>query len=400
MDHCLAHKYPSSLSLLQSSLPPKLNPSRVSPFNFAGNITRRINFGGRTRSPYRRGFLVLAASGTGSECGEYRGLYTPVQPTTPAGRLLGTVLLNDPDYFPQVVQKQLEQLAVDRYEALLRMNLSSASHEACLHRRIAELKEHECQAAIEDAMYVVICSKFYEIRVHLVPQLSKCMYNGRLEIQPSKDWELESIHSFEVLEMIREHLTTFVGWRANSSVTDKWAVTQISRLQLCQVYTASVLYGYFLKAASLRHTLEKNLLHMNFDLGLNVGSHFPVADMWALGSKAAMFGRVLSTRSTSVSEVSSNQANKGDKLRCYVMGFDPESLQMCAKPKSKEAANLIERQSFALFGDEETGLLETNEVISTSFASLKRYVLEAIAFGSYLWDAEEYISTICELEDN
>ncbi|KAL3517845.1 hypothetical protein ACH5RR_020434 [Cinchona calisaya] len=388
MDYCLTYKNPFSSPLLQSSLPPPtVKPFHNIPFSFAEKNCRRHR---------RSGFLVLASD----KCGEYRGLNTPVQPRTPAGRLLSTVLLNDPEYFPQVVHKQLEQLMVDRFEALARMNLSSASDAAILHRRIAELREHECQAAVEDVMYMLICSKFYDIRVHLVPQLSKCMYNGRLEILPSKDWELESIHSFEVLEMIREHLNTFIGWRANSSVTDKWAVTQIPRLELCQVYAASVLYGYFLKSASLRHTLEKNLFHVNSDLGRNAGSHFPISDLWTLGSRAATFGRVLSTRSTSLSEVSSNQAKKLEGLRCYVMGFDLETLQMCAKPKSKEASNLIEKQSAALFGDQKTGLLQTNDVISTSFASLKRYVLEAIAFGSYLWDAEEYINNVYELEDN
>lgn len=78
--------------------------------------------------------MLAATNSTDSECGEYRGLNTPVQPMTPAGRLLSSVLLNDPEYFPQVVQKQLEQLVVDRYEALARMNLSSASDESCLHR--------------------------------------------------------------------------------------------------------------------------------------------------------------------------------------------------------------------------------------------------------------------------
>ncbi|KAL3531069.1 hypothetical protein ACH5RR_010391 [Cinchona calisaya] len=389
MDYCLSYKNPLSSSLLQSSLPSKVKAFNNLPFNFSGRTNRK---------PF---FLVLASnSSNSSECGEYRGLNAPLQPRSAAGRLLSSVLLNDPEYFPQVVKKQLEQLVVDRCESLARMNLSSKSVEACLHRRIAELKEHECRAAVEDVMYMLICSKFYEIRVHLVPQLSKCMYNGRLEIMPSKDWELESIHSFEVLEMIREHLTTSVSWRANSNVTDKWAVTQIPRLQLCQVYTASVLFGYFLKSASLRHTLEQNLSQNNFDLCLNMGSHFPVSEMWTLGSRGAVFGHVMSMRSTSLSEVSCNRAKKHEKLRCYVMGFDPESFQICAKPKSKEAANLIERQSSALFGDVKTGVPETNEEISTSFASLKRFVLEAIAFGSFLWDAEECVRTVYELEDN
>lgn len=82
------------------------------------------------------------------------------------------------------------------------------------------------------------------------------------------------------------------------------------------------------------------------------------------------------------------------------MGFDPETLQMCAKPKSKEALDLIERHCCALFGDENTGLLETDNSISTSFASLKRFVLEAVAYGSFLWDAEECVNAVYKLEEN
>ena len=107
------------------------------------------------------------------------------------------------------------------------------------------MKEHDCQAAVEDVMYMLILYKFSEIRVPLVPKLSRCIYNGRLEIWPSKDWDLESIHSIEVLEMVREHVSTVIGLRVNSSVTDNWATTEIQRVQLGRIYAASILYGYF-----------------------------------------------------------------------------------------------------------------------------------------------------------
>jgi hypothetical protein len=78
-------------------------------------------------------------------------------------------------------------------------------------------------------MFMLIFYKFSEIKVPLVPRLSSlsgCIYNGRLEIWPSKDWELESIHSLEISKMIKEHVT---GLRADSSVTDNWATTKITR---------------------------------------------------------------------------------------------------------------------------------------------------------------------------
>ncbi|CAA2989997.1 Hypothetical predicted protein [Olea europaea subsp. europaea] len=267
-------------------------------------------------------------------------------------------------------------------------------------RRIAELKKHECQTAVEDVMYMLIFYKFTDIGVHLIPRLSKCIYNGRLEIYPSKDWELESIHNFDVLEMVKEHITAVVGKKANSNVTDSWARTEILRLRLCRLYAASIFYGYFLKSALLRYHLERDLDLTNLDFGTDAYCQFPLSEMLSLGSNYIAFGRISSPRSTSIGQVSCSLCKKYEKLMCYVMGFDPETLQMCMKPKSKEAVNLIERHSFALFGDENTGLLETNDLISTSYASLKRFVLEAVAFGSFLWDAEESVNAVYKLEEN
>ncbi|XAR58760.1 hypothetical protein NMG60_11014290 [Bertholletia excelsa] len=324
----------------------------------------------------RRAFIAIVGSAGASNC-EFSSLNTPLEPKSPAGKFLTGVFQNDVECFHVAVGEQLERLVADREEAVARKKLSLGSDEACLNRRIAELKELECQMAIEDIMYMLILYKFNAIRVHLVPRLCRCVYNNRLEIWPSRDWELESIHSLEVLELIREHLTTVVGWRADSNVTDNWAPTEIPKLRLCQVYAASVLYGYFLKSASLRHHLE-----------LSLSETFSLPELWSCGLKnnSTAFDRIKTTQSASV--------------RCYVMGLDPETLQMCAKPKTKEAVSLIERHSCALFENEKTGLVETDGVILTSLSSLKRMVLEAVAFGSFLWEAEEYVGAVYKLREN
>lgn len=262
-------------------------------------------------------------------------------------------------------------------------------------RRVAQLKEHECQIAIEDVMFMLVFYKFSEIKVPLVPRLSRCIYNGRLEIWPSKDWELESYHSLEILEMVKEHVTTVTGLRADSSVTDNWATTKITRLMLGRVYVASILYGYFLKSASLRHRLEQSLASVNQDLRLGHKPSLQFQELCPYGLTSLLFGRI-----SSMQCVSTNQEVKHGSLKCYVMGFDPETLQRCAKLRSKEAVSLIENHSHALFGDEKTGLVETDEVILTSFSSLKRLVLEAVAFGTFLWDTEEYIDTVYKLKEN
>lgn len=264
-------------------------------------------------------------------------------------------------------------------------------------RRIAEFRHHECQDSVEDIMYMLVFDKFSEMRVNLVPKLSKCAYHGRLEIWPSKDWELESIHSAEVLKMVREHLTSVLGCSANSNVTESWAMTKVQRLRLCEMYIASILYGYFLKTASLRYQLEQALNLSNGNYGLSPQGQHPISEMFTAGANYIAYGQVSSPRSAPESVVSYTLKNTPTSLRFYMMGLDQESIQMCAKPKSKEAVNLLERHSSALFGDR---VLEKDDVLTTSFASMKRFLLEAVAFGSFLWNAEKFVSDVYMLEDN
>ncbi|ESQ32448.1 hypothetical protein EUTSA_v10004513mg [Eutrema salsugineum] len=299
----------------------------------------------RRKVRYDSMVVVAAAAGAGAS------VDAPFAPLSAQGRFLSCVLLKKRQLFHFAVADLLKQLADDKESALSRMFLSSGSVEASLHRRIAQLKESNCQTAVEDIMYMLILYKFSEIRVPLVPKLPTCIYNKRLEIWPSKDWELESIHSYDVLELIKEHSNAVISLRANSTLTDNLATAEIDTHQLSKVYTASILYGYFLKSASLRYQLECSL--------------------------------------------SENHGSLTKQLRHYISGFDPKILQRCAKPRSREAKNLIEKQSLALFGPE-----ENKESIVTSFSSLKRLLLEAVAFGTFLWDTEEYVDGAFKLKEN
>ena len=238
-------------------------------------------------------------------------------------------------------------------------------------RRIANLKERYCKTAVQDIMYMLIFYKYSEIRVPLAPKLSRCIYNGRLEIWPTKDWELESIHTCDALELIKEHVSAVIGLRVNACVTDNWATTQIQKLHLRNVYDASILYGYFLKSASLRHQLECSLSDLH-------GSGY---------LKGPVFGSSFTTGTLPISAK--------EQLRHYITGFDAETLRRCARPRTEEARNLIEKQSLALFGAE-----EIDETIVTSYSSLKRLVLEAVAFGTFLWDTELYVEGTYKLKEN
>ncbi|KAG2261168.1 hypothetical protein Bca4012_014068 [Brassica carinata] len=312
---------------------------------------RRMNGGVCALLPWRRkvrydSMVVAASAGAGAS------LDAPLVPRSAQGKFLSCVLTKKRPLFHFAVADLLKQLAEDKEAALSRMFLSSGSDEASLHRRIAQLKESNCQTAIEDIMYMLILYKFSEIRVPLVPKLSSCVYNGRLEVWPSKDWELESIHSCDVLELIKEHSNAVISLRVDSTLTDDLETTEIDKHHLSRVYTASILYGYFLKSASLRHQLECSL----------------------------------------------SEGIITKQLRHYISGFDPKILQRCAKPRSREAKNLIEKQTLALFGPEEGK--DEGSIVVASFSSLKRLLLEAVAFGTFLWDTEEYVDGAFKLKEN
>ncbi|XP_027773258.1 UV-B-induced protein At3g17800, chloroplastic-like [Solanum pennellii] len=309
----------------------------------------------------------------------FNGLTAPLVPTTETGRLLSVFMQNDKALFNGFVDKELERLDCMKNDALLRSVFSVGTDEAILHRRISEKIKLECRNTVEDIMYMFIVNKFSQIGVHMVPKLSNCICNGRLEIFPRRDYELKSIHSVEVLEMVKE-----IGWEdmSKSNVKDSWGLTQVQKDQIRHVYGASILYGYFFKSTSLRYHLEQSFVKTYSNIS------FPRS--WLLKQKGVPLS---DTESTSVDPVSLNEGKKYDNFRSYVTNLDDEIMIMCSKPKFKEAKSLIEKHCSALFGN------ESSEEVSTSFASLKRFVLEALAFGTFLWDAEDHVRKFYQLEE-
>ncbi|KAF5734591.1 hypothetical protein HS088_TW15G00083 [Tripterygium wilfordii] len=91
---------------------------------------------------------------------------------------------------------------------------------------------------------------------------------------------------------------------------------------------------------------------------------------------------------------------KASRLRSYVMSFDGETLQRYATIRSRETVSIIEKHTEALFGRPEIvitsqGTVDSSkdEHIKISFGGLKRLLLEAVTFGSFLWDIESYVDT-------
>ncbi|KAJ4968950.1 hypothetical protein NE237_015651 [Protea cynaroides] len=411
-----ANPYTRGIPILKAS-GDSMIVSKYSSCDFSCNLSfdsqRRIKLCDNRRFGKRIGYndkrlnqtvLIVAASAESSHCENRIAVTWPLQPRSSAGEILSDVLQDEWDLFDFTVASQLNKLVADRDGAIARKQHSEGSAESSLHRRIAEIKERECQIAVEDVMYMQIVHKFTEIKVPMVPRISKCINNGRLELGWPKDKELKTIYSIEVRDMVEEHVTILLGWRGRPNVAENWinyTTTQMKRVQLGQVYIASIMFGYFLKSACLRLNMDKCLKLSNHKHPKEGrGNHNPIAKSQNQRLKNPdTFSHSTDTWARSSRQLTGMiDSRKHEKLRYYIMGFDPETFQKCARQKSQEAVNLIDKHSSALFGYEMGK--DYYEAIDVSYYSLERLVLEAVAFGSFLWDVEEYVDSIYRLKEN
>lgn len=219
---------------------------------------------------------------------------------------------------------------------------------------------------------------------------------GRVDFWPNQEQKLESVHSSEAFEMIASHISLVLGDRVVGPLE---TVVQMSRLKLGKLYAASIMYGYFLRRVDERFQLERTMktLPKDFNEGRPRSEDpGPMNRLWDPDSLITIspddsgdFGGLLD-----------DGEGNSNKLRSYVMYLDPETLQRYATIRSKEAISLIEKQTQALFGRPDIKILEdgsldtsNDEVVSLSFSGLTMLVLEAVAFGSFLWDVENYVES-------
>ncbi|EOA30692.1 hypothetical protein CARUB_v10013829mg [Capsella rubella] len=348
-----------------------------------------------TTAKTRRSFVVRAsASSDAASSGSPPKPIAPLQLESPAGQFLSQILVTHPHLVPAAVEQQLEQLQTDRDSEGQNKDASSVpGTDIVLYRRIAEVKENERKRTLEEILYALVVQKFMEANVSLVPSVTPSSDpSGRVDTWPTKVEKLEQLHSPEMYEMIHNHLALILG----SRIGDLASVARISKLRVGQVYAASVMYGYFLKRVDQRFQLEKTMKILPGGLDESnasvdqtegpktyqaVSSH-PEVGSFAGGVSAKGFG----------SEI------KPSRLRSYVMSFDAETLQKYATIRSREAVKIIEKHTEALFGKPEIVLTpegtvdsSKDEQINISFGGMKRLVLEAVTFGSFLWDVESHV---------
>lgn len=357
---------------------------------------RRVAYGSR------RCMGVRASLSSSSDSSRSIASIAPLQLESPVGQFLSQILISHPHLVPAAVEQQLEQLQTDRDAEKQKEEPSATSTDLVLYRKIAEVKANERRKALEEILYALVVQKFMDANVSLIPTIgpSSTESSGQVDTWPSQDEKLEQLHSPEAYEMIQNHLTLILGNR----VGDSTAVAQISKLRVGQVYAASVMYGYFLKRVDQRFQLEKTMKI------LPNGVDERESDIHkAVGQDVKPGGRGLSYQALSshpeaisggISPGGFGHGLKASRLRNYVMSFDGETLQRYATIRSKEAVSIIEKHTEALFGRPEIvitpqGTIDTSkdELVTISLGGLKRLALEAVTFGSFLWDVESYVDS-------
>lgn len=338
--------------------------------------------------------LVVRASSSSS--GDLAPV-APVQFDSPVGQLLAQILQSHPHLLPAAIDQQLENLQAER-DAQREETQPSSQQDLLLYKRIAEVKEKERQKILEEIMYCLVVEKFVDKEISMIPKVSATSDpTSRVDFWPNQELKLESVHSPEAFEMIQSHLSIVLGERFVGPLD---SIVQISKIKLGKLYAASIMYGYFLKRVDQRFQLERsmNTLPKGFEQEqIKFEDPKPGIRLWDPDSLI----RILPDDGDGGDPTSSDEG-KGYRLRSYVMYLDAETLQRYATIRSKEAISLIEKQTQALFGRPDIristdGSLDTSndEVIAITFSGLTMLVLEAVAFGSFLWDAESYVESKC-----
>ncbi|XP_020218329.1 UV-B-induced protein At3g17800, chloroplastic [Cajanus cajan] len=320
--------------------------------------------------------------------------FAPLQFESPVGQLLEQISNTHPHLLPAAIDQQLENLQTAKDAN----TESSTSSPDSLYRRIAEVKEKEKRTTLEEILYCSVVHKFLENNISMIPKISATSDpTGRVDLWPNQELKLEAVHSPEAFEMIQSHLSLVLGDRL---VGPLQTIVQISKIKLGKFYAASIMYGYFLKRVDERFQLERSMgtLPKDFGKAKSFDEPSPGIKLWDPDSLITV--QDYDDDSYNDSDYMNNDEGKSFKLRAYVMQLDGETLQRLATVRSKEAISLIEKQTQALFGRpdirvSDDGSIETSsdELFSLTFSGLTMLVLEAVAFGSFLWDKENYVES-------
>lgn len=389
----------------------------------------------------------------------------PVKMRTPLGEMMEYYLKMEPHLFRDAVSEQLQRLRDERDAETERKrvqqegelgeqgNVSQPDNsELVLYKRMEQAKANDERNSLEDVMYISVLEKFVELGVDMMPHIQQ----GQAEASQAMFQALtEGIHSKEALDMVKDHVRSIMGPAAMAFAN---TMLQISKLQAAQVYAASIMFGYFVRRVDKRFQLERSLgllAEQQEDAVARLERLFSQADSLELvdnpdvasgatSSPSSSGGSAPATPPSSPTESSASTSPslddfpggtgsrsdqdsapaspkqvKSGALRRYIDSFDQATMMQMARLVSAEGAQLVERQTCALFGNLKQLQRQMQEAVGQDASSMeelmqrvgqavgdgrvesltisvstqRRAVLEAIAFGTFLRDVETWVDT-------
>lgn len=287
--------------------------------------------------------------------------------------------------------------------------VSEAKDMLMLRRRILDVRQKDRLYTVAELIYVLVGSMFKHLEVPFIPPVK---YGGDIRFSADGDQlrGLTELYSLDALELVRDHLYSLINAQAREP--GRGGSLLIALFQAGQVYAMSALFGYHLRGADTRYQLEK--LMWSFGGGKQKRLHddrnrYPrkkrreaprwMELAWAKGEERADMS-----------------------LKDYIASFGPEELQQIRSMASREAQVAMELQIAAVFGDlrklkakllwavgkpkspadassrlQAAILTGKVESIRISATDLRRLILEAVGFGSALYDSEREVGTVYEL---
>jgi hypothetical protein len=289
---------------------------------------------------------------------------------------------------------------------------ASAALDMVLYRRMDEVKAKENRDVLEDLMYLCVLEKFVALQVPMLPRM-----DGVVDVESANLKALtDGIHSREALEMVKEHLKSMMGPTATAYSN---AAVKMSKLQMTQVYAASIMFGYFIRRVDKRFQLEQQFGTLEDEVPTEAGASVDEETLQRLERLFHAAGEQEVPDAPAADAPVPKRVQRKATLKEYVEGFDQATLVETANVLSLEAASLVERQSSALFGDikelqtqmqavigEDASSMEDLmkrisdavqgekvDVLTMTVGTQRRAVLEAVAYGTFLRDVETHVDT-------
>lgn len=326
-----------------------------------------VSFASTPRSRLRRGFSACAAGGPGRpwEPG-------PAKVESLPGQKARQLLLENPMLFEDSLDSELEALSCEPEEQVDKDNQPEAGEEgldaaASLRKRIEEVRASERGRALSDLLYLMVCDGFRRVGYQLARPLQA---GGRADLGGRAEEETltTKLHSEEVLAAVEEHMAqSMPGGMAAASLSVLQRMVQLPFFNIGQAYALTVQYGYVLKRAESRLQLERSLLP---DGGVKSLSSY------IKGIGPGIFQDAMVSVEAHIASKMQVDAVFGDLqvLRGHLVNA------LAKRKPSRSGTNAAVQDA-----------VNSGEVaaIYILVADVRRLLLEAAAFGTLLWQAED-----------